>query len=185
MEWLIRAMQMKEAIASSRMEGVVITEEQASLMIMKAIAPSLSDEECAHIVEHQRMVSEEKNQAMLWLAGSGVGVSSKTIWCTMMGQPCDHPDVPYDQADLHRCYMLMARIPSWMDRMGEVAAKYPEWKKFVAHWGELMLGMALACPPPKDAGIQKTFKVKVSRLMGECLDHALMVRQQRQKDTDQ
>lgn len=75
-----------------------------------------------------------------WLANGDTGISSRTIWFVLMGRPIpanDWTDVPHDPADFGRCHRLLAVMPSWRARLGEVAAEYPEWKPLVDHWDEL------------------------------------------------
>jgi hypothetical protein len=76
-----------------------------------------------------------------WLSTDS-GVSSKTIasvlvpalrFCVDESGAC----IPWDPDDFGRCYRLLKLIPDGAERMGEVAAKYPEWKALVANWPEL------------------------------------------------
>lgn len=74
-----------------------------------------------------------------WLRNGDTGVSSETIWSVMMGQrpPKYGADVPHDPSDFGRCYRLLKVMPSWRQRMIEVAVKYPEWRFLVDAWDEL------------------------------------------------
>jgi hypothetical protein len=69
-----------------------------------------------------------------WIANGQVGISSKTIWCVMMGVSCGRPDIPYDPDDFSRCYKLLELFPGWKGRMQEVADKYPKWIPLVKNW---------------------------------------------------
>jgi hypothetical protein len=76
-----------------------------------------------------------------WLSNGDTGISSLTIWSVMTGRPVRqsyfYPDVPQDPDDFGRCYRLLAVMPSWRERLPEVAAKYPEWRPLVDAWDEL------------------------------------------------
>jgi hypothetical protein len=78
--------------------------------------------------------------AVGWLTNGDTGISSMTIWSVMMGKPMKGgfgPDVPHDPADFGRCHRLLKVMPSWRDKLGLVAEKYPEWSALVEHWSEL------------------------------------------------
>jgi hypothetical protein len=51
--------------------------------------------------------------------------------------PHGHMDIPYDPDDFGRCYRLLKVMPSWRERLAEVAAVCPQWAPFVEAWGEL------------------------------------------------
>lgn len=82
-------------------------------------------------------MSHEAQKALEWIVGGDTGTSSKTIWSVMMGVKPDYASVPLDPDDFGRCYRLLARVPMWRVRLGEVAAKYAEWKPLVEAWDEL------------------------------------------------
>ena len=44
---------------------------------------------------------------------------------------------PADPDDFGRCYRLLALIPEWRPRLGEVSALFRKWKPLVDHWAEL------------------------------------------------
>lgn len=75
--------------------------------------------------------------AVAWLQNGDTGLSSLTIWYVLMGQTPDRADIPYDPADFGRCYRLLQVMPSWKTRLGEVAARYPQWAPLVDAWEEL------------------------------------------------
>ncbi len=75
-----------------------------------------------------------------WLRSGDTGTSSKTIYSVLSGISClDQygPSVPHDGDDFGRCYRLLKRFPDWRNRMGEVAAKYPEWAPLVREWDKI------------------------------------------------
>lgn len=69
-----------------------------------------------------------------WIANGQVGVSSKTIWCVMMGVEFNSASIPWDPDDFSRCYKLLELFPEWKCRMQEVADKYPLWEPMVRNW---------------------------------------------------
>jgi DNA-directed RNA polymerase subunit RPC12/RpoP len=75
-----------------------------------------------------------------WLANGDTGISSKTIWFTLMNRTAPiefRPDVPHDPSDFGRCYRLLKVMPSWRSRLPEVAEKHKSWRPLVAAWDEL------------------------------------------------
>lgn len=72
-----------------------------------------------------------------WLAGDDTGVSSLTIYSVMTGVRVRHTGVPLDADDFGRCHRLLGLFPEWRARLGEVAARYPEWRGLVDAWGDL------------------------------------------------
>ncbi len=83
------------------------------------------------------MTKQEREAAIGWLQHGQVGVSSETIWRTLMGETPQRIDIPYDPDDFSRCYALLRDVPSFRPRLGEVAARYPKWRPFVDAWDEL------------------------------------------------
>jgi hypothetical protein len=77
-----------------------------------------------------------------WLAlpNDHVGLSSMTIWSALTGRPMPaswEPDIPIDVPDFRRCHFLVHTVPGWRERLGEVAERYPVWRRFVEAWPEL------------------------------------------------
>lgn len=82
----------------------------------------------------------EQQRALWWIINGDVGISSSTIWATMMGVDIedDAETAPFfDVPDFQRCYELLELIPEWHARLSEVALKYPGWQPFVENWGKL------------------------------------------------
>ena len=46
-------------------------------------------------------------------------------------------EVPTSVTSFVRCHVLIETFPEWKSRLGELSAKYPHWKPYVDHWGEL------------------------------------------------
>ena len=86
-----------------------------------------------------KMESVEK-RALEWFASSDTGASSQTIARHMMGMKHDGPfgvSEPSDGGDLGRCLRLLAKIPEWDPRIGELAPLSHAWAALVPHWQEL------------------------------------------------
>lgn len=76
-----------------------------------------------------------------WFATDS-GLSSKTIASVLVPElrrclPEGDFRTPADPSDFGRCYRLLKIIPKGRERLGEVAAKFPEWSGLVKNWGEL------------------------------------------------
>lgn len=81
-------------------------------------------------------------EAYAWLQNGDTGISSRTIWYTLMHRnfpPRDWPDIPADPDDFGRCYRLLKVMPEWRARLPEVALRFPSWKPLVDAWDELTL----------------------------------------------
>jgi hypothetical protein len=77
-----------------------------------------------------------------WLVSPIPGMSSLAIAARMLsGRTL--PDAynsrayPHDIHDFYRCTMLLARIPEWRRRIGEMADVSPVWARLAEHWDEL------------------------------------------------
>lgn len=81
-----------------------------------------------------------EQRAYRWIRSWDTGLSSVTIWHTMMGLPWSRswgPTPPRDPDDLGRCLGLFEILPEWRPRLPEVADRYPEWAPLVQAWDEL------------------------------------------------
>lgn len=78
-----------------------------------------------------------KQKALQWIVGGDTGISSETLWATMMGVKRDWPSYPHDPSDIGRCFRLLKLIPSWKKRLGEMRRLGPCWRVLVKHWDEL------------------------------------------------
>lgn len=77
-------------------------------------------------------------RAFKWVSGSNTGTSSKAILGVMTGNPPrDGYCYPHDGQDFERCAVLLALIPEWRARLGEMGKVGPEWAALVKHWDEL------------------------------------------------
>lgn len=85
------------------------------------------------------MTDSVEKRAMLWASGGDTGSSSLAIMRVMSGgTPEDgRYSYPLDGGDLGRCLRLLAIIPEWRARLGEMAKIGPQWAALVKHWDEL------------------------------------------------
>ena len=97
------------------------------------------DEAVRHLLAYLSRQPQDVDVArgFAWLDGPDTGLSSRTICRVMMGHPLRYGSTPRDPADLGRCIRLLDRFPAWRDRLGEVAARYPEWRGLVEQWPAL------------------------------------------------
>jgi len=76
-------------------------------------------------------------KSLEWIAGNDTGISSRNIWCVMMGCKPTLVDIPYDPIDFGRCYRLLRLMPVWVPKLYLMVEKYPIWGPMIANWGEL------------------------------------------------
>lgn len=78
-----------------------------------------------------------------WLARGERGISSETMVEKLEGMPrgtlvgrwgWKHP---LDPADLRRCLLLLRAVPSYRERLGELAEISWQWAALVGAWAEL------------------------------------------------
>lgn len=74
------------------------------------------------------------NRAADWDARGETGLSARAIRRVMTGAGSTHVDHPGNMGDLHRCMLLLRRIPEWEARISEMAAASPQWGAIIAAW---------------------------------------------------
>ena len=72
-----------------------------------------------------------------WIGSHRVGISSRTMWCAIMGVKCYKADVPYDADDFSRCYDLYKFSELTPADLQKVANIYPYWRPIIDQWDEL------------------------------------------------
>lgn len=84
------------------------------------------------------------DREIAWLTGPDTGTSSLTIFSVLShGHAAQGagrrgtPSHPHDPDDFGRCHRLLKAMPEWRSRLGEVAARYPEWAGLVREWADL------------------------------------------------
>ncbi len=77
-----------------------------------------------------------------WIVSGDTGLSSKTIWSTMLGIDLgDEINHPHDPADVGRCLRLLELMPEWKPRLSELTALDPHWRVLVARWEDIASSM--------------------------------------------
>lgn len=74
-----------------------------------------------------------------WRAQGDVGISSECIADTLLGFVSEDTwcDTPFDAADFNRCVELLGWVPSFRDRLPEMAKVSEGWSNLVAEWSHL------------------------------------------------
>lgn len=72
-----------------------------------------------------------------WLLSDDVGLSSESICRHMMLGKQKNADYPKDPSDIGRCFRLLAAIPEWESRIGEMATYGAAWISLSERWQEI------------------------------------------------
>lgn len=72
-----------------------------------------------------------------WIGCHRVGISSRTMWCAIMGVKCHEADTPRDADDFSRCYDLYKFSELTPADLQKVANRYPYWRPIIDQWDEL------------------------------------------------
>lgn len=83
-----------------------------------------------------------ERRALAWLCGDDTGASSKALCRHMLGLPESNVwrsdwSYPSDPSDLGRCLRLLALIPEWDERIGEMAQHGRYWVAIAERWHEV------------------------------------------------
>ena len=85
-----------------------------------------------------------KTKMLEWIGTRHVGVSSRTMWCALMGVARDGDgshsdfDVPYDWDDFSRCYDLVKYGEVTKDELQKVVEAFPYYKPIIDRWDDLV-----------------------------------------------
>lgn len=79
-----------------------------------------------------------EDRAKRWIVDGRVGMSSRAIWSSMMGETAKDMSYPRDPADLNRCLLLLDLIPEWKPRIPDMAQHSPQWAALVKRWDEIV-----------------------------------------------
>ena len=75
-----------------------------------------------------------------WIATCNTGVSSKTMWCALMGVKRKiNLSAPRDNGDFRRCYDMVEYGHVTLDELQIVKKQYPWFAPFVDNWEELSI----------------------------------------------
>ncbi|MCK4666827.1 hypothetical protein KAU33_08760 [Candidatus Dependentiae bacterium] len=80
-----------------------------------------------------------KKDLLEWVIGNSTGLSSKTIWATIMDVEIPIGSIPYDRHDFERCWILLSLCDEETKKKAlyKLAERYEVWKPFVQYWPEL------------------------------------------------
>lgn len=79
-----------------------------------------------------------ETKATEWLLSGDTGESSKAICSHMLfGKQHESAAHPNDPADIGRCFRLLAKIPEWESRIGEMSAYGAAWISLSERWQEI------------------------------------------------
>lgn len=82
----------------------------------------------------------DKQRMIEWIATRNTGVSSKTMWCALMGVKRKiNLSTPRDNGDFRRCYDMVEYGHVTLDDLQIVKKQYPWFVPFVDNWEELSL----------------------------------------------
>lgn len=85
-----------------------------------------------------------KTKMLEWIGMRHVGVSSRTMWCALMGVARDGDgshsgfDVPYDWDDFSRCYDLVTYGEVTKEELQKVVEAFPYYKPIIDCWDDLV-----------------------------------------------
>ena len=79
----------------------------------------------------------DKQRMIEWIATCNTGVSSKTMWCALMGVKRKiNLSAPRDNGDFRRCYDMVEYGHITLDELQIVKKQYPWFAHFVDNWEE-------------------------------------------------
>lgn len=85
-----------------------------------------------------------KTKMLEWIGTRHVGVSSRTMWCALMGVARDGDscyagfDTPHDSDDFSRCYDLVNYGEVTKEELQKVVEAFPFYKPIIDRWDELV-----------------------------------------------
>ena len=82
----------------------------------------------------------DKQRMIEWIATCNTGVSSKTMWCALMGVKRKiNLSAPRDNGDFRRCYDMVEYGHITLDELQIVKKQYHWFAPFVDNWEELSI----------------------------------------------
>lgn len=85
-----------------------------------------------------------KTKMLEWIGTRHVGVSSRTMWCALMGvansetPTCYGFDTPHDWDDFSRCYDLVVYGEVTKEELLKVVEAFPFYKPIIDRWDDLV-----------------------------------------------
>ncbi len=78
----------------------------------------------------------EYRKLIEWALGDSVGMSARCLARHMIGMPTDG-SYPHDGGDFGRCEKLLDVMPSFRERLSEMASVNAYWAALVPRWEEI------------------------------------------------
>lgn len=109
-----------------------------------------------------------KTKMLQWIGTHHVGISSRTMWCALMGVANSETptyfgfDTPYDWDDFSRCYDLVKYGEVTKEELQKVVEAFPFYKPIIDRWDELVE----AYLSPGGKGVYRILDSVYSEVMG-------------------
>ena len=109
-----------------------------------------------------------KTKMLQWIGTHHVGISSRTMWCALMGVANSETptyygfDTPYDWDDFSRCYDLVVYGEVTKEELQVVIEAFPFYKPIIDRWDELVE----AYLSPGGKGVYRILDSVYSEVMG-------------------
>lgn len=109
-----------------------------------------------------------KTKMLQWIGTHHVGISSRTMWCALMGVASSETpsyygfDVPHDWDDFSRCYDLVVYGEVTKEELQVVIEAFPFYKPIIDRWDELVE----AYLSPGGKGVYRILDSVYSEVMG-------------------
>lgn len=84
------------------------------------------------------------NKMLQWIGTHHVGISSRTMWCALMGvannemPSYDGFNVPGDADDFSRCYDLVTFCEVTKEELQKVVEAFPYYKPIIDEWDNIV-----------------------------------------------
>ena len=84
------------------------------------------------------------NKMLQWIGTHHVGISSRMMWCALMGVANSETpaycgfDVPHDWDDFSRCYDLVTFCEVEKEELQKVVEAFPYYKPIIDEWDNLV-----------------------------------------------
>ena len=109
-----------------------------------------------------------KTKMLQWIGTHNVGISSRTMWCALMGVANSETptyygfDTPHDWDDFSRCYDLVEYGEVTKEELQKVVEAFPFYKPIIDRWDELVE----AYLSPGGKGVYRILDSVYSEVMG-------------------
>lgn len=109
-----------------------------------------------------------KTKMLEWIGTRHVGVSSRTMWCALMGVANSETptyygfDTPHDWDDFSRCYDLVKYGEVTKEELQKVVEAFPFYKPIIDRWDDLVE----AYLSPGGKGVYRILDSVYSEVMG-------------------